>query len=194
MKSDIALEQLKTIHEQLSKTSVYSGYKPIILCSIGVISLLLGFLQYRFWGYVNYIYPWLIMGCVIPTLLFVKMFIDYMGTSSSVERSKIKNVFLQFFPGLLTCILIFYIFHFHIGLTNIIPGLWTINFGLILVSLSQLFNRNIRVMGYYYLLGGVAILYLSNGEPQLFLTAFSIVFALGHFITAFILKRSQRVK
>lgn len=194
MKIDIALEQLKTIHDQLSKTSIYRGYKPIILCSIGVISLLLTFLQNRFWGYSNYIYPWLIMGCIIPTLLFLKMLFDYVGTSSSVERSKIKNVFLQFIPGLLTCVLIFYLFHFHTDLTHIIPGLWTIIFGLTLVSLSQLFNRNIRVMGYFYILGGVVITYLSNGEPQLFLTIFSIVFALGHFITASILYRSQRVK
>lgn len=192
MNSEDAIKQIKTIHDQMAKTNMYKGYKPIALICIGISSLLLGIFQYNIVGYKNYILPWVALGCIIVILLFSRMFYQYIRSSSVVEKSQIKNVFLQFMPGILTCGFIFFAFNPKLQLANYIPGLWAVIFGLSIMSLVPYFTNSIRFISYFYIVSGCIIIYLSkSATPVVVITIFSLVFSLGHFFTAAILYKSQ---
>src|SRR5262245_10822314 len=98
-----ALEQIAEIHEQLGRTSVFRGWRPIPVASSGVIGLAAAAWQSAQprpldpWSFTVF---WLVVGCAAVIVGCSEIAWHYVTRATEVDRARVRLVIGQFVPSL----------------------------------------------------------------------------------------------
>jgi hypothetical protein len=179
-----ALDQLDRIHDQLTKTEVYRGFRVPTVALVGCFGLLAAAAQP--WvvppgdadGFAWY---WSAIGAAGVMLGLGAAVRSYLFREDDFERRRTRRVMGQFLPcvlagGLLTAALA------REGFVPLFPGAWAVVFGLGVVAVRPHLPRSVGVIGVGYVLAGGMLLAWKPPEPSGWCVGG--VFGIGHLITA----------
>src|SRR4029079_16331846 len=120
--------------------------------------------------------------------LGIGLFLDYRQNRSPLSRSTIMLAVGQFLPCIIAGGLVaFVLWHQAPQCLWMLPGLWSILFGLGVFASCRLLPRATFWVGVHYLLAGAACLAWAQGEHAFTPWAMGLSFGLGQFLAAGIL-------
>lgn len=183
-----ALDQLDRIHDQLTKTEVYRGFRVPAVALVGCFGLLAAVAQP--WVVssndpTTFVWYWSAIGATGVMLGFAAAVRSYLFREDDFERRRTRRVMGQFLP----CVLAGGLLTVAIGQAEafipLLPGVWAVVFGLGVVAVRPHLPRSVGVIGVCYVLIGGILLAWKSAEPSGWCVGG--VFGIGHLITAFAL-------
>jgi hypothetical protein len=183
-----ALERLDQIHEQLTKSEVYVGFRVPAVVAVG----LLGFLAAAFQPlvpFLDYVSYWMTVAAVCAVIGTAAALHSYASREDEFARRRTRRVMAQFLPCLIAGGAVTAALARVPELTAFLPGLWAVVFGLGVIAARPHLPRTIEWVGIGYIVAGSAIALRSSvgGEPSPWTVGG--VFGMGHLATAFVLWR-----
>jgi hypothetical protein len=190
MEVEKAIRQLSDIHDVLSRTRYYRGYRAIPVFISGGFALMAAFFQPAFIGQepgYDYARYWAACG-LVAFLVAVTGPVVHFRKANSFYRSQTLRAFGQFFPALLA----------GAGITaagwkagtfpvEYLPGLWSICFALGIFASSHFLPRAILAAAAFYFAAGIFLLLLGESGRSLDPWGMGITFGGGQFLCAAIL-------
>jgi hypothetical protein len=193
MELENALEQIAEIHRQITLTRTFRGYRAATTLFTACVAFSAAVFQRWFLpnprhnplGFVE-LWVFVAIGCLI--VVGTEMVHRFRGTNSSLQRQLTVQAVEQFLPCMVIGGLVTFVFvNFAHDSLWLLPGLWSIFFGLGIFSSRQLLPRPIIFIAAFYLLCGL-----------IYLTAFQSVnafspwfmassFGVGQTVIAFVL-------
>jgi hypothetical protein len=192
-----ALEQLEQIHDQLTRSEVYRGFRVPAVALVGITAFLSAALQQFFPsaetanGFVIY---WVTVAGVCGLLGTATAVHLYSVREDAFARRRTRRVLAQFSPcifmGAVATVAVARVPEF----VAFLPGLWGMIFGLGIVSARPHLPAGIGTVGLWYLLAGAAFLLraIPKEDPSGWAVGFE--FGVGHLLTAFVLRRNEEEK
>jgi len=181
-----ALDKLDLIHDHITRTEVYRGFRVQAVAAVGVLGLGAAAIQ-PFLTTIPFVWFWIIVAAICGTLGSAATLHAHFCSEDDFGRRHTRRVISQFAP----CILAGGASTLGIAhasdLLGLLPGLWALIFGLGVVAARPYLPRGIGVVGLAYILAGTAlILFVRPGsEPSSW--AVGGVFGIGHLATALVL-------
>jgi hypothetical protein len=187
-----ALDQLKVIHDQLTRSEVYRGFHVPSVATVGVLAFLSAALQ-KFIpdsltpsGFVKF---WLAIagiGWLLGTASAVRL---YSMREDSFARRRSRRVLAQFSPCILVGATVTVAVARVPEFVAFLPGLWGTIFGLGIIAARPHLPAGIGLVGVWYVGAGATLLLLTkpNDDPSGW--AMGLVFGVGHLLTALVLWR-----
>ncbi|HEY7449425.1 MAG TPA: hypothetical protein VH702_14820 [Vicinamibacterales bacterium] len=179
-----AADQISAIHQQLVKTEIYRGYRPLPVALSGMCgaagSLFQPYLVPRgnvrswvvYWGIVA-VFGGLVAGS--GTVL------NYLWESEHGRR-RTRRVLGQLGPALLAGVVITLVGVVDTRLAPFLPGLWAMVFGLGIFASRPYLPRTTGWVALYYLTAGAMLLLLGRGSSSAWVVGGT--FAVGQLSTA----------
>jgi hypothetical protein len=189
-----ALSQLDAIHDYLSRSETYRGFRVGGVAVTGVMGLLAAILQPWFVAAgdgVGFVWYWVTVAavCALPsagTALFLRFFRE-----EGLARRRSDRVAVQFLPCVAAGAVVTVAFvRAGPALTAYLPGLWALLFGLGHLSLLPYLPRPVAAVGLYYLAAGAWLLSRAS-EPTWSGWSVGGVFGVGHLAVALTLSLSR---
>jgi hypothetical protein len=188
-----ALSQLDAIHAQVSRTEAFRGYRPLTVGAQGLLAVAAAGCQ-TIWlpdpaaQVSHYLQLWLAVALLAVTIVSIDLAIDCWRSPSQFARRQTWQAIEQFLPciaagGALTWVLV----QFAPASLPLLPGLWSIIFGLGVFSSSRQLPVAVFWVAIYYLLAGLAAIALARGEHAFSPWAMVGTFGLGQLLTAVVL-------
>ena len=157
-----ALEQIAEIHEQLARTEVYRGWRPVPVACSGLIGLGAAAWQSRGaptadpW---TFVLDWTLVGALALVVGCAEMIWHYTTRAGERDRRQTRHVVGQLLPafaagGLMTLVLM----RVSPSLVSILPGLWALFFGVGIFAARPFLPRASEWVGVFYLTAGLALL------------------------------------
>lgn len=187
-----AIAKIDQIHNHLSRSEMYRGYRPKTLFWVGTIALTVMLTEQLFFPEVNPTFIWCGTALVIGLFIFSIIGRHYFGQSASYEKKQIRNISLQFLPGMLAGFVVtayFFVFESNIQL---LPGIWSIIFGLTLLGLVPYITRMLIFVTLFYIICGTLLLIGTSYDFPVFPYGIGLTFGLGHWLSAIIMKLDLR--
>jgi hypothetical protein len=161
MNLESALDQIAQIHRQMSLTRTFRGYRAATAFSTALIAVAAAIVQ-KFWlpepgrDPISFTELWLVVAILCLVIVAAEMVHRFRRTDSTLQRELTIQAIEQFLP----CIMIggamtFLICNFARQSMWLLPGLWSIFFGLGIFASRQLLPRAIIFVGAFYLLWGL---------------------------------------
>lgn len=193
MELDNALDQIAEIHRQIGLTRTFRGYRAATTLFTALVAVAAAAFQ-PWWvpqparNPLRFVELWVFVAVACLTVVGVEMTVRFRRSDSSLSRQLTIQAVEQFFPfiaagGLVTLALSYS----SSQCLSLLPGFWSIFFGLGIISSRSLLPSPIVFVGAFYLLAGIACL-----TPLGQLAAFSpwaigIPFGVGQTAASFIL-------
>jgi hypothetical protein len=184
-----ALDRLDQIHDHLTRSEVYRGFRVPAVASVGVLALAAAALQPLAPG-VGFVWYWVVVagvGALIGTAAAVHA---YAYREDDFARRRTRRVMAQFLPclvagGAVTVALA------RAGpeFVALLPGLWAVLFGLGVVAARPHLPSAIWLVGLGYAAVGVVLLLRASATADPTPWSVGGVFGIGHLATAAILWR-----
>ena len=185
-----ALDRLDQIHDQLTRSEVYRGFRVPAVAATGLLAFIAAAGQSLIPGTaegVGFVWFWVAvagLGGLLGTGAAVH---SYATREDAFDRRRTRRVVAQFAPCLLVGGVV------TVGVARFpefvafLPGLWAAVFGLGIIAARPHLPTGIGAVGLGYIVAG-AVLFLRavpGGEPS----GWSVggVFGVGHWLTAFVL-------
>ena len=195
-----ALSQLDAIHAQVSRTEAFRGYRPLTVASQGLVALAAAAGQ-AIWiadsaqNVAAWLQLWLAVAAVAVTIVALDLAIDCWRSPSQFARRQTWQAVEQFLPciaagGALTWVL----FQFAPASLPLLPGLWSIIFGLGVFSSSRQLPSSVVWVAIYYLLAGLAAIAWARGEHAFSPWAMIATFGAGQLLTAIVLHLGRQAE
>ena len=172
MELNEALSKIAEIHLQMARTRLFRGYRSnttlfsavVAIATAAAQALLIPDPAHHEMAYLSL---WCTAAVVCLVVVGAGVVLRYWRTDSPVERELTLVAIQQFIPCLVVGGLLTYIFaRFAWGSVWLLPGMWTILFGMGILASRPLLPREIKWIGAFYLLCGLmSIVWARVGEP-----------------------------
>jgi hypothetical protein len=186
-----AIEQIAEIHAHLAKGEVYRGWRSVPVALSGLIGIGAATWQASTgqpvepWSFTAY---WLAVGVVALVVGCSEIAWRYVSQATSTERRQSRQVFGQFLPALVAgAIATVALIRLSPSLATLLPGLWTLLFGVGVFSARPYLPRASGWIGLYYWTAGLALLWSSQGMDRLSPWAVGGSFGVGQLLSAAVL-------
>ena len=161
MRLDDALDQIADIRLQMAATRVFRGYRCASTLFSAVIAVITAIIQH-FWipdaaHHVEaYLQLWFSAGAICIAVVAGSMIIRYRRSDSPLDRELALTAIQQFLP----CLIVGGLFTYVLGDVAwqtmwIVPGLWSIFFGMGIIASRPLLPAGTMFVGAFYLLCGL---------------------------------------
>jgi len=188
-----ALMQISEIRQQMAATQVFRGYRAATTAFSGLLAVCAGGAQ-AVWlpqpaVHVDaYLALWGSVAVLSMAVVGVAMGVRYARSQSELQREITVAAVEQFVPCLVAGGLLTYVMRHSVYWDLwMLPGLWSIVFGLGIFASRRLLPRAVAVSGGYYLLAGLLCLVLGQGPRSFSPWTMGLTFGVGQFLTAGIL-------
>jgi hypothetical protein len=193
MELDEALTRISDIRRQMAQTAGFRGYRAITTFFSGTVGLgvacVQGWLLPQPMLHIHaYLALW-IGAALINVLAFgVELAMRYRRSESALQREMVLMAADQFAPALvagacLTAVIV--------GAASasvwMLPGLWAILFGLGIFASRRLLPAPVFYAGAFYLLAGLTVLAVAQGDRALNPWAMGLTFGIGQYLNAAVL-------
>lgn len=190
MELNEALSRISEIRQHMAHTSTFRGYRAATTAFSGGIGLLAVCLQnwllpHPMQQIGGYLTLWISAAFLNVLAFTIELAIRYRRSSSPLERETTLLAADLFAPSLITgATLTAVLVGFAAPSVWLLPGLWSILFGLGIFASRRLLPSPLFYTGAYYLLTGLAVLALAQGENALHPWAMGVTFGLGQLLNA----------
>jgi hypothetical protein len=188
-----ALGQISEIRAQVARTQTFGGFRSLTVASSGALGILAALYQAsRIPRPMEQIQDYVLLWSGVAALnLFVVGFelaYGYSAAMSTLRRRLTTHAIRQFVPSLVAGAAVTAVIVFRAPQTAwMLPGLWSLLFGLGVFASSRLLPRPIFWVGVYYLLAGTLCLAFSKDVGQLSPWMMAATFGFGQLSAALIL-------
>jgi len=193
MELENALDQIAEIHRQMSLTRIFRGYRASTTFCTAMIALAAGVVQ-GIWlpnaahEPKQFVDLWVAVAFICLAVVGSQMVRRFRRTDSPVQRQLTMHAMQQFLP----CIVIggmvtFLLRNFAHQTIWLLPGLWSIFFGLGIFASRQLLPQSIIFVGAFYLLWGLICMGGCGAISSLSPWVVAFPFAVGQSAAALIL-------
>jgi hypothetical protein len=186
-----ALDQLDRIHDQLTRTEVYRGFRVPAVALVGCVGLLSAAAQ----NWIVYpgdsaafVWYWSAVGAAGVLVGFGAAVRSYLFREDDFERRRTRRVMGQFLPCVLAGGMLTVALAHADASVPLLPGVWAIVFGLGVVAVRPHLPPAVGLVGCGYVLCGGLLLAWRPDEPS----GWSVggVFGIGHLLTAIVLRHA----
>lgn len=188
-----ALSQISDIRLQMARTSVFRGYRPVTVGFSGVLGLCASALQPYFVAHPElelgrFVLLWCTVASLSLIVIGVELAWSMRRTGAGLCRETTMIAVEQFLPclvvgGLLTACIV----RSSPEVAWMLPGLWSLLFGLGVFSSVRSLPRPVIWSGLYYVMCGCGCLLWGRGENTLAAWQMAMSFGGGQLLSAAIL-------
>jgi hypothetical protein len=193
MQLDEALRQISDIRQQMARSEVFRGYRSLTVAFSGALALLAAALQSRWVASPqihlgSYLDLWGAVAVISLIAAGIEMYWRARRGGPGLARQHTVLAVEQFLPCIVVgAVLTLCIYRSARDVAWMLPGLWSLVFGLGIFASHRLLPRPIFWVGAWYVLCGCACLLLGQGENALSPWQMAISFGGGQFLAAAIL-------
>ena len=188
-----ALQQISDIRQQMARSEVFRGYRSLTVGFSGVLGLLAAVFQSQ-WvpspatDLGRYLVLWVGVALVSATIAGVELFVRAKHAGSGLARDMTRLAVEQFAPCLVVgALLTICIYRSAPNVAWMLPGLWSLVFGLGIFASCRLLPSPVVWAGLYYIVCGCCSLRWGQGEHALAAWQMAIAFGGGQLLCAAIL-------
>jgi hypothetical protein len=186
-----ALSQIDEIRQQMARSETFRGYRSVTSGCSGVLALLAAACQ----PYLvprddlgRYLALWVTVAAISLLLVAIEIWRRMQRESSSLTREVTRLAIEQFLPCIVIgAILTLIIYRRAPEVAWMLPGLWSLLFGLGVFASYRLLPRQSFFVGLYYVACGIGCLLWGDGENALSPWQMAISFGGGQLLGAAIL-------
>ena len=188
-----ALQQISDIRQQMARSEVFRGYRSLTVGFSGVLGLLAAAFQSQWvaspaMDLTRYLVLWVGVALVGATIAGVELFLRAKNAGSGLARSMTRLAVEQFLPCLVVgALLTVCIYRSAPNVAWMLPGLWSLMFGLGVFASCRLLPSPIVWVGLYYVVCGCGCLRWGQGEHAFSPWQMAIAFGGGQLLCAAIL-------
>jgi predicted ABC-type sugar transport system permease subunit len=187
-----ALEQLDRIHEQLTKSEVYRGFRVPTVVLIGVLAFVAAGVQ-QFVpdaGTANgFAIFWVTIAGICGLLGTASAVHLYAVREDDFARRRTRRVLAQFSPCILTGAIVTIAVSRAPEYAAFLPGMWGMIFGLGIIAARPHLSPGIGFVGFWYIIAGAAFLLRAVPKEDPSGWAVGFEFGVGHLLAALVLWR-----
>lgn len=188
-----ALSQISEIRQQMARSEVFRGYRSITVGFSGVLGLLAAASQSQWVGSPQselgrYLYFWLSVAAISLIVAGAELYGRARSAGPGLAQQMTLLAVEQFLPCIVVgALLTFCIYRGAPQVAWMLPGLWSMVFGLGVFASYRLLPRQIFCIGWYYVLCGGGCLLWGQGDNAFSPWQMGISFGGGQMLTAAIL-------
>jgi len=185
-----ALGRISEIREQMERSSVFRGYRAVPVAITGILAMVGGAVQPVLvpdpaTSVAGWIDLWIGVAAVSVLVAGTEILIRYFRSASDLARARTRIALYLFLPSLvagmgLTAVL----YRLAPESTWLLPGLWSMLFGLGIFASVPVLPRALAWVGAYYFVVGFLSLYLARGEHAFSPYAMAVPFGVGQLMAA----------
>lgn len=193
MRADDAISRINSIHSMLNSTAIFRGYRSQATLASAVLAVLAALIQSAFMpdpasNLMQYLGLWGSVAVFSLGLSGWHLWKSYDPQAGSIERAKYRSALMQLCPGLAAGAgLTIVICSVAVESVWMLPGLWSVCFGLAVCSSAAILPKGTLFGGMYFIVAGLLVLFTSNAETVLAPWTMVVTFALGQTINAILL-------
>lgn len=181
-----ALDRLDQIHDQLTRSEVYQGFRIPAVAAVGLVGLGAATLQ-PFLPEIGFVPYWVAVAALCAGLGMAAALHAYIHREDEFDRRRTRRVMAQFLPclwagGAVTAGLVRMP-----DLPAFLPGMWAILFGLGVIAARPYLPPAIGWVGLGYIAAGAALVLSAPAGSEPSPWTVGGVFGVGHLATALVL-------
>ncbi len=173
-----ALDHISEIHRHLSKTEVYRGIGSFPIALSGLITFMAGYFQPYFVEEsepIAFVVYWSGLALINLVLAFGVISYNYFFRENPVDRKRTRATISQFLPSVLAGLVITFFLTWHVDIILSIegsltfhpalfylPGIWTILFGLGILSSRPYLPKHVSWIVLYFFIAGSILLFMGS--------------------------------
>ncbi|KAA5545497.1 hypothetical protein FYK55_07580 [Roseiconus nitratireducens] len=188
-----ALQQISDIRQQMARSEVFRGYRSLTVGFSGVLGLLAAGLQ-PLWvpspasDLERYLALWSIVACLSVLIAGTELYLRAKDNESALARGMTRLAVEQFLPCLVVgALLTVCIYRNAPSVAWMLPGLWSLVFGLGIFASWRLLPPPVVWAGLYYVACGCGCLRWGQGEYAFSPWQMALAFGGGQLLCAAIL-------
>ena len=188
-----ALTQIADIRLQMARTRMFRGYRSGTTLFSAAVAVATAVLQSAIipnpsQHVLLYLCLWLAAAALCITVIGTRILVRYWRDESSLERELTVMAIEGFIPCIVVgALLTFILASIAMSTLWILPGLWTILFGLGLLASRRILPRPMTFVGAFYLICGLLSILYAQFVAQFSPLAMGIPFAVGQTAAAAVL-------
>lgn len=200
MQINDAISQISEIHDHLTRSEVYRGYRSVPMGLSGGMAFGGAILQESVLRsttldgaggvtiyYLHYVVFWLTIAALSAIMAGSGIVVRYLREPTHARRQA-RKVIGQFLPCLAAGTLVTYpVVHLNPQWVPLLPGFWATLFGLGIFASRPYLPRAIGWVGLFYLSAGAILLWLAGDASSLSPWAMGWTFGVGQFAAALVL-------
>jgi hypothetical protein len=193
MELNEALTQISEIRQQMARSQVFRGYRSMTTAFSGVVAIAVALVQSQMLPNpaahpMKFLWLWVVAASVSLIVVAVEIVVRGRRSHSVLQRDLSVLAIEQFVPcvvagGLLTAV----IANFAPAQMWMLPGLWSMVFGLGVSASCRVLPRPMFWMGGFYMLAGLACLVEAQGPNAFSPWAMALPFGVGQLLSSGIL-------
>ena len=188
-----ALQQISDIRQQMARSEVFRGYRSLTVGFSGVLGLLAAAVQ-PYWvvspatDLARYLFLWVGVAMISATIAGAELFLRAKTAGEGLTREMTRLAVEQFLPCLVVgALLTVCIWRNAPSVAWMLPGLWSLIFGLGIFASCRLLPSWVIWAGVYYVTCGCLALRWGQGEHAFAPWQMAISFGGGQLLCAAIL-------
>ena len=189
-----ALDQIAEIHQQIAKTELYRGYRPLPFAASALIGLVAAWVQPRALATtdpVGYVIYWCAVGVCAGFVGASEIVYNYIVNDDVAARRRTRRVVGQFLPSAAAgAAVALSLTHLSPALVPLLPGLWAICFGIGTFASRPYLPRASGWVALYYYVVGFTLLWSARGPAPLTGWWVGGTFGVGQLLAAIVLWRN----
>jgi len=165
MRLNDALSQIADIRQQIARSQSFNGYRSITTGLTGVIAIIAALVQRHvvpadaIYHMNRYLTIWLVAALVSIVIVGVELGVRCWRADQPLQREMSFHAIEQMTPSLVAGALLTYVItQFAGNIAWILPGMWSILFGLGVFASRRLLPKATFLVGGFYLLAGLFML------------------------------------
>jgi hypothetical protein len=186
-----ALDQIAEIHQQIAKGEVYRGYRSLPVAASGLIGIAAAWLQPATLGTgdpVGFVLYWTAIAVAAGFVGSSEIVYNYVVHEGGSDKRQTRKVVGQFLPSVVGGAAITVCFtHLSAALVPLLPGLWTICFGIGTFASRPYLPKASGWIALFYYAAGFTLLWIARGPEALTGWWVGGVFGVGQLLAALVL-------
>jgi hypothetical protein len=185
-----ALQQISDIRQQMSRSELFRGYRSLTVGASGVLGLLAAAVQTR-WvedpasDLGRYLVLWVGVAALSTVVAGVELVLRVLKSESGLARDMTRLAVEQFLPCVVVgALLTICIYRTAPLVAWMLPGLWSLIFGLGVFASTRLLPSLVSWVGLYYVVCGCVCLYWGQGDNFLAPWEMALCFGGGQLLCA----------
>ncbi|QDT36846.1 hypothetical protein [Stratiformator vulcanicus] len=188
-----ALGQISAIRQQLARTQTFRGYRAVTVGGSGILAFLIGAYQFAHFGMrpvgsLAFIETWVAVALICIAVIAAELAVWIYRAPSTARRDAILAAVTAIAPSLIAGgLLTFVVTDYCASAMWMLPGLWSILFGLGAFASCPYLPRPLMLVGIYYLTAGLLLLRYCQGESAFCAWTMPLAFGVGQIFAAVLL-------
>jgi hypothetical protein len=185
-----AEQHLSHIYDHVARNEVYRGYRSVPVAITGLMAFLAAALQPLLIGSPapsTFLLYWTIVAIVSISMTGVPVYLRYRRADTRIEHRRTEKTVGQLLPAIIAgALLTFSMYRAAPASTHLLPGLWSILFGLGLYASRPFLPASTKWVALFYLAAGVVLIWYA---PHLQFSPWGMgfTFGAGQLTSAFVL-------